>query len=188
MHRFVCLVLLLSVSVTGPTDSAIASNTPYLLRASQSLDDPLRIAISAVNEVLGDRILPLKLIASNGNDGARDDIIPVYHVAPIYNFSIAAVPFNCRCIVINGLGFEEAFGTLSSGSILLQGKEIPMLVFLLLHEIGHIQAGHYGQFLPKLQTAQVNSEKNLSKEQEIEADAYAASVLRKSATRSWGIR
>ena len=180
MLRFSCLLLSLLVSVTGPTDWALASNAPYLLRASQSLDDPLRMAIAAVNEVLGDKIPSLKSISATGSPEVGDDIIPVYHVAPTYNFSIAAVPSNCRCIVINGLGFEKSFATLSGGSILLQGKEVQMLVFLLLHEIGHIQAGHYGQFLPNLETAQVNSENNLSKDQETEADSYAAAALRRA--------
>ena len=180
MLRFSSLLFSLMVFVTSLSDCAFASNTPFLLRTSQSLDNPLRNAIVAVNEVLGEKISPLMLIDANGNHRVRDDIIPVYHVAPIYNFSIAAVPFSCRCIVINGLGFEESFATLSGESILLQGKEVPMLVFLLLHEIGHIQAGHYGQFLPKLETAQVNNEQNLSKEQETEADLYAASLLRRA--------
>ena len=92
---------------------------------------------------------------------------------------IAEVPKGCRCVHIGGANFERSFRTLTENNLLLEGDEVAMLVFLLLHEVGHVANEHYGAFLPKLEAATPNLDQTASKAHEEEADAFVGQILRR---------
>lgn len=157
-----------------------AEEAPYRLRNGDTTGLQVDAAISTVNAILDDAARALWLanpIAKRRNVAGT---VPVY-IVPTEDSAgmVTRVPEGCRCIVIGGNEFEAAFEKLAAEGPLMVGHEREMFTFLLLHEMGHISLGHYGQFLPDpSQALFLNLDENATKAREDEADAFAAEALR----------
>jgi hypothetical protein len=137
------------------------------------------VAISTVNAMLHDPELTMRLANPIPRRKNAEGAVPVY-VVPVEDSAgvVVRVPEECRCIVIGGNEFEANFEKLAAEGALLAGHEVEMLSFLLLHEMGHISLGHYGQFLPDPTVGSLNLDENETKVREDAADAFGADALR----------
>jgi hypothetical protein len=160
---------------------------PFELRNTTTANAWIERAVAVVNAAVRDPNLPLYFFNTTQSE-ADAERIPVYHVSPVVREGVVAeVPSDCRCIIINGALFERSFAHLARDNELMKGKEVPMLTFLLLHELGHIAKGHYGQFvndnkgrfLPDTISARPNNDETASKLEEQEADDYVAFILKR---------
>lgn len=169
--------LLLLMQVTS------AAACEFKTRAEEAVDTKLEHAIAATNAAVRDPALELYLWTAE-NVAPSETAIPVYHIRPDPKRPIVAeVPAGCRAIVLNGVMFEKNFAVLSADNELMESKDISMMMFLLLHEIGHIKNEHYGAFLPDADKAFVNNDPTQSKTHERQADEFVAEVLKREGER-----
>ena len=177
MIRLVFLTLLL----LSPTTKAACFDK---LRDDVSILELLVAAIDQVNTLLPATARPLALLNKQPVVQHDDKVIPVTSVRPSRaQGMVAQVPPGCREIVIGGAEFFEAYQSAAPDDSLLVGDEVHMLSLLFLHEMGHINAGHHGAFVPNTnQEPILNLDSNLSKEYEREADAFVSAVLARHAT------
>jgi len=169
--------LLLSVLILfGSTANAACYDR---LRDSDDILELLVAAIDQVNALLPETAKPLALLNKTPQIRDSADVIPVSSVRSSRTQGmVAQVPPGCREIVIGGSEFFDAYQSAVLEESLLVGDEVHMLSLLLLHEMGHIDAGHHGAFLPVVnQDSVLNIDHNLSKEYEREADAFVSTVL-----------
>jgi hypothetical protein len=141
-------------------------------------------AIVIVNAAVGDPNMRLALSdddVATSSDGER---IPVLHIATDPDRSVVAeVPAGCRGIVVDGSNFGRNFAHLAADNVLMQGKQVEMLVFLLLHELGHISNGDYAAFLPRTSRRLLNVDTNVDKQKENKADEFVAQILKREMAR-----
>jgi len=140
----------------------------------------LEKAIAHVNRLVDDDALKLALLNTDETILESSELIPVSSV----DFSrsdgvIAQVPVGCREIVIGGNEFNEAVVQAIESEAALSTNQHQMLVILLLHELGHVAAGHYGKFV-SIDNGEpiVNQENNVDKVQEQIADQFIVEQLR----------
>ncbi|MGO4560094.1 hypothetical protein [Mesorhizobium sp. 2RAF21] len=169
---FASLTLILTVG------NAVAA-CDFALRNTEPTNAQIERAINIVNAAVRDP--QLALFFSNTTEGTADgDGIPVHHIRPDQARPVVAeVPASCRAIVISGVHFERNFAVLSKDNVLMQDKQISMLVFLLMHELGHITNKHYGAFLPATADAVPNKDETEAKARERQADDYVATILKR---------
>ncbi|MER9056981.1 hypothetical protein [Mesorhizobium sp. M0910] len=173
---FASLALILGVG------NAVAA-CDFALRSTKVTDAQIKRAIEIVNAAVRDPELVL-FFSNTTEDNASSDEIPVHHIRPDQARPVVAeVPAGCRTIVISGVHFERNFAVLSKDNVLMQDKQISMLVFLLLHELGHIGNRHYGAFLPATADAVPNNDETEAKARERQADDYVATILKREFSR-----
>jgi hypothetical protein len=135
-------------------------------------------AIDAINRAVERADLALFL----ANDGRAGAGIPVVVATPVdAQGTVARVPIGCRVIVIGGAELDRAISPLVDAGDLSTDDRRPLLILLLLHELGHIAAGDYGMFIDSADTAQQslpNLNPTQSKEKEETADDFAAATIR----------
>lgn len=169
---FAALALVLDAGSAGAACDFAPRNT-------EPANTRIQRAIDIVNEAVRDPQFTLYFSKTVGENTNRDGI-PVHHIRPdAARPVVAEVPAGCRAIVISGVHFDRNFAILSEDNVLLQDKQISMLVFLLLHEVGHIANRHYGAFLPATADAVTNNDENEAKARERQADDYVATILKR---------
>lgn len=171
-------IALASVAFAVSTIPCAAQDAPYRLRDDDALESHVDKAIDVVNAVLQDpgHVL-FRYKAASKTPVASD--IPVYIVeSRDAQGTIIRVPENCRCVVIGSNEFNKNFARIAGEGPLIADHQSEMLTFLLLHELGHITQGDYGQFLPNYQSPALNLDANETKRREDAADLFAAEVLR----------
>ena len=150
-------------------------------------EDPFFIqlnkAIILVNELVDDDTLHLALLNLDESILENENTIPVSAVT--YNRSngiVAQVPIGCREIIFGNTEFEEQVEQAKFESQALYGNEENMLAILLLHELGHVEAGHHGEFVSiDKKAAVVNLDENQVKERERLADQFIVRYLKPQA-------
>lgn len=179
-HRLNC-PLLVSLLVCG--SSAASAGCFEGQRDDKPFLELLDQAIDQVNSILPDIETPLARL--NQHDAVNDNlqVVPVTSVRTSRaNGMVAQVPEGCREIIVGGNEFNNAYKSAFPNDSLLSGDEVHLLSLLLLHELGHIKAGHHGAFVPIDDGAPIlNIDVNTSKEYEREADTFVSSVLRRHA-------
>lgn len=110
--------------------------------------------------------------------------IPIYLVESPQDseFLPAAVPRGCRCIFINTNALINWAKRNSSNSANLELDIGNLLVFMLLHEVGHIKHATSGAAFSNGTMSQLNIEPSLAKEAEEDADNFAVDILKQRAT------
>lgn len=157
-------------------EPAQVNDCDFALRPDKDLQAIVQTAIGLVNGAVEDPALRMEFVEESVSE---QDFIPVYMVRPTESQGIVAhVREGCRAILIGGQEFAEAFAQFANASVLMQDREAEMLALLLLHELGHIDHGHYGAFLPSQRATTSNLDPTGAKAREGEADAFAAEVMR----------
>lgn len=176
MRRIATLGL---VAFVASAMACAAQDAPYRLRDDDALEAQVDKAIEVVNAVLKDPGHVLFRFKLPDDEARTDSAIPVYIVeSRDAQDTIIRVPENCRCIVVGANEFNKNFARIAVEGSLIADHEAEMLTFLLLHELGHITQGDYGQFLPNHQSPALNLDANETKRREDAADEYAAAALR----------
>jgi hypothetical protein len=167
------------MSTLRASTSSISGDCGSSLRDDPDFVSTLSASIENVNRMLPKDSQKLGLL--NGNPDILNDLafVPVSSVrASRSNAAVAQVPRGCREIILDGTTFFELFSHISSSeNSLIKGHEVDMISLILLHELGHIQEGHHGAFLPTNKKSIINLEENTTKEYESAADAIVAKIL-----------
>lgn len=137
-------------------------------------------AIYEVNLLISEqglRLIPAWKQSKDANN------VPVYLVEshPKAVATPAAVPRGCRCIFVSPSVLKAWIEHNSSGSGRLNLDAGRFLVFILMHEVGHIKSNTPGAVLKDGEISQLNVEPSLAKAAEEEADNFAADVLKSRA-------
>jgi len=145
-------------------------------------------AIETVNKLVGadgPTLVPawLKAAPAGMTRPQAKDAVFVYLVqsAPDSLKSPASVPRRCRCIFVRPEVAKRWTEDNSKGTGRLQLDEKNFLVFVLLHEVGHLAQSTRGVEFSELDQSMLNTERNAMKKAEEEADDFAAAVLRRTA-------
>lgn len=139
----------------------------------------LKGAVELINLIVNTPALFMQIAGDPEVKDPDPEAIPVHLTTPEGGRGlVASVPAECRAIVIDGNEFEKSYQNLSKNDVLLQGNEMYMLALLLLHELGHIQAGHYGAFIPVEGAATTNLDSTNDKKREEQADEFVGAMLR----------
>jgi len=93
----------------------------------------------------------------------------------------AAVPEGCRCIFVNAAVLDRWVAHNSSGSSRWPLDKGNFLVFVLLHEAGHLHRGTAAAVMEQGQLSLFNLDPSRAKAAEEDADDFAAEVLRRQA-------
>jgi len=113
----------------------------------------------------------------------RADDVPVYLVEG-HSKAIntpAAVPRGCWCVFVSPSVLKAWIEHNSSGSGRLNLDAGRFLVFILMHEVGHINSNTPGAVFKDGEISQLNVEPSLAKVAEEEADDFAANILKSRA-------
>jgi hypothetical protein len=115
---------------------------------------------------------------------AAGEVIPVYLVEakPGTPSTPAAVPRDCRCVFVSPAVLQEWVKHHSTGTGRLDLDNGELLVFMLLHEVGHLKNGTPGAVFRNGELSQLNVEPSRAKAAEEDADNFAADILKKRAT------
>lgn len=147
--------------------------------------DFIKEVIDLTNEIFGISS-DIKLVpsweAAAKKPGAEP--VKVYLIAPTNPAFLLQVPFkSCRCIFIQVDAYRKNLFNYSERlEQMLKIDDKYMLVFMLLHEIGHISQhddGHYDERQPDY-----NFNDNVLKQKELIADRFATNKLIEAATTS----
>ena len=93
----------------------------------------------------------------------------------------AAVPYGCRCVFVNPAVLADWVTSNSQGSGRLELDRGNFLVFVLLHEAGHLAKSTPAAVFERGDMSQLNIEPSKAKAAEEEADDFAAEVLKRRA-------
>jgi hypothetical protein len=106
--------------------------------------------------------------------------VPVYLVEgrPGTFVTPAAVPSGCRCVFVSPSVLEEWIRRNSTGPGRMALDAGQFLVFILLHEVGHLRKGNPGAVFRDGAMSQLNVEPSRGKVAEEEADDFAADLLK----------
>ena len=175
------LVIWLSAAPLGT-----AGATPELLGYDSTAlgREDLGRAIEHANTILGQsspRLIAGWVVEGRGQEGQ----IAVWSIDSVGNpkDAVMEVPTRgCRCIVVRIKDLRAWIRRMETvnGEDALQFDVPYLLTFMLLHEIGHIVAGHVGRLDPKDDGSVFGPQERLTREQcrEVEADAFAAHAIR----------
>lgn len=139
-------------------------------------------AIASANVLLSGKAMRLVLSgqgAKAASAPASEDI-PVYLVrAPATaRATPAAVPRGCRCIFVNPVVFNAFVKEQRTGSGRMKLDDKYVLVFMLLHEAGHLSKSTAAAGFANGQLTELNIEPSRAKANEEDADEFAAEVVR----------
>jgi hypothetical protein len=147
------------------------------------VDRPLVAAVvERVNRLLsesGIRLRPAWLPESAALAGA----VPVYLVRSKSQAAStpAAVPLGCRCVFVNPSVLSKWVSNNSKGTGRLKLDRSHFLVFVLLHEAGHLSKGTAAAVFERGDMSQLNIDPSKAKAAEEEADDFAVDLLRRYA-------
>jgi hypothetical protein len=147
---------------------------------------------SLVSEAIGkaniivDKDERLALVAGWEQSAWTADSVPVHLIVGGSSNEMIFVPKGCRCVVITVLVMQTWLAEASDpakADLAVDGVSI--LVFMMLHELGHIACGDEGVVafapLPK-NASDTNLVRNDEKRREFAADAWAADHVRRAFT------
>jgi hypothetical protein len=108
------------------------------------------------------------------------DIVRVYMVAKIKNgndFGIT-VPYDCGCILLQSQVVSDQIRVYSAqNSRMMKVDGNYVLCFMLLHEIGHIDHGDFGNYVANQPKHSYNLNHTTQKDIELGADRFAATTI-----------
>lgn len=141
-------------------------------------------AIATVSKLVGDGGLNLVPAWSRTVSDSAEKV-PVYLVEgrPGAIVTPAAVPSGCRCVFVSPSVLEEWIQRNSTGPGRMTLDAGQFLVFILLHEVGHIRKGTPGAIFRDGEMSQLNIEPSRAKAAEEDADDFASDVLKTCASR-----
>lgn len=124
------------------------------------------------------------LLVPSWNMPSNADVVTVYLVEgrPGAFVTPAAVPRGCRCIFVSPLVLDEWIQRNSSGAGRMLLDTGNFLVFVLLHEVGHLKNSTPGAAFRDGILSQLNIDPSRAKAAEEEADNFAADLLKSRAT------
>lgn len=139
-------------------------------------------AITAVSKLVADSGPNLIPAWSQSGDSAVEQV-PVYLVEgrPGAIVTPAAVPRGCRCVFVSPSALENWIRSNSTGPARMELNADQFLVFILLHEVGHLKKGTPGAAFRDGEMSQLNVEPSRAKVAEEDADNFAADVLKSRA-------
>lgn len=137
-------------------------------------------AISRANLILSLSPTRHRLRASWRTAGPTDRAVPVYlvEVPPNATSTLAAVPRGCMCVFVNPFLLANWIKTHSEGLGRLSLDTTNLLIFMLLHEVGHIHNGSAAGEFSNGELSQLNIEPSLAKANEEQADEYAVGLVK----------
>lgn len=155
-----------------PLGASVASDTAMLLRAS--------IKASKLMFAAGHKFYRLNPSWGQFNPPAKWPYITLMtgKIKAGASASPATALRNCRCVVVDMVAYRQWLLRLVGESNFKDFKDEPenILVFMLLHEVGHIKngdaVGRFDSFLDQL-----SNERNLDKDRELAADGFAGSTI-----------
>lgn len=187
------------VASRGWTSFAIALSAALAFAisagAAPSADDPVAargLKTTAQDRALvADAIKKTNLLLAEGptrlraawiapGEGPDRNAVPVYLVASKDSSpsSPAVVPKGCACVFVNPALLSQWAAAHSRGPGRMELDRGPLLVFMLLHEAGHLSKGTDGGSIEKGDLSQLNVDPARAKVNEEDADAYAVEILR----------
>lgn len=136
-------------------------------------------AIATVSKLVPDGV-PHLVPAWSPIDGSSGERVPVYLVEgrPGSIVTPASVPRGCRCVFVSPSVLDEWILRNSTGPGRMTLDTDQFLIFILLHEIGHLRKGTPGAAFRNGEMSQLNVEPSRAKAAEEEADDFAAEVLK----------
>lgn len=142
-------------------------------------------AITAVSKLMADS--GPNLVPAWSQPGASAvEQVPVYLVEgrPGTIVTPAAVPSGCRCVFVSPSVLEAWIRRNSTGPARMELDADQFLVFILLHEVGHLRKGTSGTAFRDGRMSQLNVEPSRAKVAEEDADDFAADVLKSRANQN----
>lgn len=136
-------------------------------------------AITTVSKLVADSGPNLIPAWSQAGDSAVEQV-PVYLVEgrPGAIVTPAAVPSGCRCVFVSPSVLEDWIHRNSTGPGRMELDTGQFLVFILLHEVGHLRKDTPGAVFRDGEMSQLNIEPGRAKVAEEEADDFAADILK----------
>ena len=136
-------------------------------------------AVAVVNLLVGDASLSLAPAWAQLQGNASTQLA-VYVVEDRQGTVVtpAAVPNGCRCVFIFPAVLTEWVRRNSTGTGRLDLDADQFLVFVLLHEVGHLKKGTPGAVFREGKLSQLNVEPSRAKAAEEDADDFAADLLK----------
>jgi hypothetical protein len=139
-------------------------------------------AIASANVLLAEKRMRLVLAGQSAKavSAPNAEDIPVYLVqAPATaRATPAAVPNGCRCIFVSPTVFNAFVKEQSTGPARLKLADKYVLVFMLLHEAGHLSKSTVAAEFANGQLTELNIEPSRAKANEEDADEFAADLVR----------
>ena len=145
---------------------------------NRDFEKDLSVAISLINPMLDEKHR-LFVLTEDNRELTFPAPIPVYSGrASVTGNMVVQVPLGCPEIIFNAAAFSHGVKA-TLGDDVSEDNIHQMLAFLLLHEIGHIDKNHHGQFLPAASGQPTNLNPTLSKKLETEADGFVVDFIGK---------
>jgi len=163
------------------TDAARAGD-PVADRGLLHTQEGRQLAERAIDQVA-------KLVADDGPrlvpswrapGGQASEAVPVYLVEgkPGTIVTPAAVPSGCRCVFVSPSVLKKWIQRNSAGPGRVSLDDGNFLVFILMHEMGHLKKGTPGAAFHDGEMSQLNIEPSRAKAAEEDADDFAVAVLK----------
>jgi hypothetical protein len=189
-YAFIAVIVTLLLATIGLGNAAPAQVVDcirkYRLPEASESRELVHKAISLANHVLGPEVR-FRFRPSWVHDAPRDvDVIPVAlsYFDPPGKYGICFVPKGDRCVLIDAVILPQLMSFFSQGfkdAIPIALEDL--LALALLHEAGHVYHGHAGAFdLSSSQKATLNVEDTKMKQDETQADAFAAQQIKAGST------
>jgi hypothetical protein len=171
------LVLALALSSANVLAADVVTDRGF---AHTTIDaDLVATAIDNANLLLvddGRRLFPAWKHAPDQREAT-----PVYLVATKKDAltTPAAVPSDCTCIFVNPLALQQWIGAQTKGTGRLPIDRGNILVYMLLHESGHLRYGTSGVSFANGSLSTLNVDKTFAKKDEERADDFASNLVRR---------
>lgn len=171
------------VALAGAAAAAAPATDPVAARGLKATTQDRALvaeAIGKTNLLLGEAPIRLRPAWIAAGEGPGANAVPVYLVAAKDNSasSPAVVPKGCACVFVNPALLSQWAAAHSRGSGRMELDRGPLLVFMLLHEAGHLAKGTDGGAIEKGELTQYNVDPARAKVNEEDADTYAVELLR----------
>jgi hypothetical protein len=161
-----------------PDDPVTARGLRHTSEARQLVEQ----AIESTNLLVGatgPRLAASWLGDERGQSGPAAAPVYLVEAPPGGAGTPAAVPRNCVCVFVNPGVFDAWVTAHSTGSGRLDLDRRYVLVFMLLHEVGHLKKRSAGVDFVNGEVSQLNIEPSFAKRDEDEADEFAADLVRR---------
>ena len=140
-------------------------------------------AVQRTNDILQGKGIVLTPSWLKKPEQAGRESVPLYLVRTPKDeaSSPAAVPSDCRCVFVNPAYLASWIAFNSKGVGRLQLDRGYFLTIVLLHEVGHLEAGNAAVAFKGGEISQLNIDPSEEKRNERKADEFAAELLRYAA-------
>lgn len=171
-------LLVANMSVAWARD-VVAERGYERTTVDQELVERVLVRTNLLLSGTGIRLMP----SWRADSGSGQDGFPVYLVKSAAKGpeTPAAVPYGCTCVFVNPTVLADWVASNSSGSGRLELDRGNFLVFVLLHEAGHLAKSTPAAVFERGDVSQLNIEPSKAKAAEEGADDFAAEVLKRRA-------